>query len=98
MLKQKSNEAITLNEKLLNEFSTKLKTAINTVCNGNSDIDPRLELLITLGTFSAQVSIDCEYSKEDFLTLMSEIFDEFVTDKSVTNKNQSIKIDISKLN
>lgn len=95
MSKQETNTT-TLNEKLLDEFSDKLETAINKVCQNNAETDPRLELLVTLGTFSAQVGIDSGYSKEEFLALMGEMFDDFEQDEPAPKK--STKIDISKLN
>lgn len=92
MSKQNST---TLNEKLLDEFSDNLETTINKVCENNSDSDPRLELLVTLGLFSAQVSIDAGYNKEEFLSLMAEVFDDFEPEETTPKLK---KIDTSKLN
>lgn len=85
----------TLNEKLLDEFSNSLETTINKVCENNSGSDPRLELLVTLGGFSAQVSIESGYNKEEFLSLMAEVFDDFNQDEETPKLK---KIDASKLN
>ncbi len=96
MTKQDSETNITtLNEKLLDEFSGSLENAINTVCENNPCTDPRLELLVTLCNFSAQVGIDSGYSKEEFLALAREIFDDFEPEKKKQSKS---KIDISKMN
>lgn len=88
----------TLNEKLLDEFSDNLETTINKVCENNSGVDPRLELLVTLCNFSAQVGVDSGYSKEEFLALMGEIFDDFEPEEKPQPIKPKSKIDISKMN
>ncbi len=80
MSKQKNVEddrlEVELNSELLDQFTEELETAINNVCKANATIDPRLELLVTLGLLAAQVSQDSKYPKEDFLSLMSDLFDD----------------------
>lgn len=89
----------TLNEKLLDEFSDELETTINKVCEENSDLDPRLELLVTLGLFAAQVGIDSGYNKEEFLALMGEMFDDFEpAEDEEASPRKLTKADISKFN
>ena len=98
MSKQEKNTTA-LNEKLMEEFSTNLETTINEVCESNSNTDPRLELLVTLGLFSAQVGVDAGYDKEEFLALMEEMFDDLSSEEEQQEKkSKQIKIDISKLN
>lgn len=66
----------TLDEVLLDKFAEELETTINKVCEDNPNADPRLELLVTLGLFSAQVSIDAGYNKKEFLSLMADMYDD----------------------
>lgn len=82
------NSTTTLNEKLLDEFSTKLEKAINDVCQTHA-LDPRAELLVTLGLFSAQVGIDSGYNKREFLALMGEMYDDFEPEEVPVKKNIS---------
>ena len=101
MTKQDNEAATTttLNEKLLDEFSDKLEITINKVLAKNSDVDPRPELLVTLCGFSAQVSIDSGYSKEELLALMGEIFDDFEPEEEkLQPPKPKSKVDISKMN
>lgn len=82
MTKQDNDDTTaTLNEKLLDEFSSNLEVAINKVCENNPGADPRLELLVTLCNFSAQVGVDSGYNKKEFLALIGEIFDDFEPEK-----------------
>lgn len=67
---------IELNGELLDQFTNELEIAINKVCEDNSTIDPRLELLVTLGLLASQVSQDSGYPKEEFINLMSDLFDD----------------------
>lgn len=79
-------ETATLDEKLLDKFAEELETTINRVCDDNPNTDPRLELLVTLGLFSAQVSIDAGYTKKEFLTLMSDMYDDSAGDSPPAKK------------
>lgn len=89
-----SKDSTTLNEDLLNEFSNKLETAINEICEKHSDLDPRLELLVILGMFCSQVGLDSGYNRQEFLALIASIFDDSFDDsEELPNKN-----DISKFN
>jgi hypothetical protein len=84
----KYESSITLNEKLLEEFANKLETSINKVCDDNTEFDPRLELLVTLGYFAAQVSVDTGYSKDEFIALVADMYDDFNPEKdSQVNKS-----------
>lgn len=74
---------VTLNEKILEEFSNKIETSINQICENNPNIDPRLELLIALGMFSVQVGVDSGYDKKEFMDLIEEIFDSFQEDNKI---------------
>ena len=69
-----------LNEDLLKELADELENGINKVCGNNLEEDPRLELLIILGSFAAQVGLDSGYDKENFITLMTEMYDDFLED------------------
>ncbi len=89
-----SKDSTALNEDLLNEFSNKLETAINEICEKHSDLDPRLELLVILGMFCSQVGLDSGYNRQEFLALIASMFDDSFDDsEELPNKN-----DISKFN
>lgn len=84
-----------LDEELLDEFTEELETAINQVCERNHAVDPRLELLVTLGLFGAQVAIDSGFDKEEFLRLMEEMYDDFEGESEVV---EVVVMDKSKVN
>jgi hypothetical protein len=89
-----SKDSTALNEDLLNEFSNKLETTINEICEKHSDLDPRLELLVILGMFCSQVGLDSGYNRQEFLALIASMFDDSFDDsEELPNKN-----DISKFN
>lgn len=85
---------ITLDEELLNEFSSKIEETINSICEKYPDLDPRLELLVSLGMFFTQVGIDSGYDRKEFITLITEMFDSSQEDEQPKHK----KNDISKFN
>lgn len=70
------NEEVELNSDLLDQFTGELEKAINKVCADNPEIDPRLELLVTLGLLASQVAQDSSYSKKETIDLMSDLFDD----------------------
>lgn len=84
------DSSITLDERLLNEFSSKIEKAINSICEKYPDLDPRLELLVSLGMFFSQVGIDSGYDRKEFLTLIAEMFD--------SSQEEEQNTDISKFN
>lgn len=89
-----SKDSTALNEDLLNEFSNKLETTINEICEKHSDLDPRLELLVILGMFCSQVGLDSGYNRQEFLALIASMFDDSFDDsEELPDKN-----DISKFN
>lgn len=90
-------ETTQLNEELLDEFSDELESTINKVCEDNPDVDPRLELLVTLGLFSSQVAIDSGYNKEDFLLLIGELFDDTSAEQEESDEVEEV-VDKSKFN
>ncbi len=86
-----------LDEDLLDEFSDRIEEAINKVCAENSELDPRLELLVTLSLFAAQVGIDTGYDKEEFLSLMEDMYKDSLENND-TEEDEEEKLDTSKLN
>lgn len=76
-----------LNEDLLDQFTNELEVTINKVCERNPDQDPRLELAVTLGLFAAQVSIDSGFNKEEFLTLMADMYDDSSSEPDILSIN-----------
>lgn len=66
-----------LNETLMDEFSESLERTINEVADQHPDVDPRLELLVTLGLFCSQVAIETGYTKREFLQLVGDLYDDF---------------------
>lgn len=93
----KQESTTTLNEELLDMFSRKLESTINSVCEKYPNLDPRAELLVTLSLFSAQVSIDSGYNKKEFLALMGEMYDDFESEEPSSNESSN-EVDISKFN
>lgn len=75
--KDSASDEVTLDEKLLNEFATKLEKTINKICEKHPNQDPRLELLVTLGLFAAQISAEVGYSREEYLDLMEDMYEDF---------------------
>lgn len=91
----KNNDVMTeqttkLNEDLLDQFSEKLEETINVVCEKNQETDPRLELLVTLGLFASQVSIDCGFTKDDFFDLMEDLYKDFEFEGEIKISNKKI--------
>lgn len=72
----KDKDEVELDSDLLDKFTNELEAGINKVCAANPDADPRLELLVTLGLFAAQVAQDLSHGKEDFLSVMSDMYDD----------------------
>lgn len=91
-----SKDSTDLNEDLLNEFSNRLETTINEICEKHSELDPRLELLVTLGMFCSQVGLDSGYNKQEFLALIAGLFEDSFesTDEELPNN----KKDVSRFN
>lgn len=87
-----------LNEKLLDQFTNRLEFTINQVCEDNPGMDPRLELAVTLGLFAAQVSIDSGFNKQEFLNLMSDMFDDTVSNEGEKTHEEPEPIDKSQFN
>jgi hypothetical protein len=74
MTKYETDEHVELDEELVDQFSSELETTINTVCENNPDVDPRLELLVSLGMFAAQVGIDSGFTCDEFLNLLKDLY------------------------
>lgn len=71
------DDEYSFDDELLDDFSSKLEECINKVCDNNPGKDPRRELLVSLGIYSAQVAFDSGLSKEQFLKFMSDMFDDY---------------------
>jgi len=82
---------IELNSELMDQFTEEIEKAINKTCEKNPDIDPRLELLVTLGLIGSQVSQDSGYTKKDFLDLMSDLFDDI---ELATKEEENSELDV----
>jgi hypothetical protein len=67
---------VELNQDLVEEFNDALEQTINDVCEAHEGTDPRLELLVTLGSFTAQVAKDTGYNHRDFIKFMNDMFNE----------------------
>ncbi len=77
MSKYDEDEAsVELNQELVEEFNDALEQAINNVCEAHEGVDPRLELLVTLGSFTAQVAKDTGYDHRDFIKFMNDMFND----------------------
>lgn len=83
---------VELNSELLDQFTDSLETAINKVCEDNSNTDPRLELLVTLGCLAAQVALDSNHPKDEFLALMSDLFDDIEEASNSDDENDEYEL------
>lgn len=88
-----STESVELDEDFLNELSERLEDTINTLCEENSEMDPRLELLVTFGLFAAQVAVDTGYEKKEFINLMKDMFSDIKK-----GMEEMVEVDKSTLN
>lgn len=75
--KKQEEVVVSLNEELMDNFASSLEEAINSVIEQMEEGDPRAELLVTLGLMASQVSNDSGYTKDEFLDLMGELFEDF---------------------
>ncbi len=88
-----------LDEDMMAEFADKLETTINMVCEKYAGRDPRLELMVTLGLFAAQVSTDAGYDRDEFTDLMADMYDDYTSGESdVISMEFEMETDPSKLN
>lgn len=82
----KDKDEVELDSDLLDKFTNELESGINKVCAAHPDTDPRLELLVTLGLFAAQVAQDLSHGKEEFLSVMADMFDD--VENAVSNDDE----------
>lgn len=75
-----------LDDKLINEFTSKIEKAINKVCDNAAEKDPRRELIVVLALLTCQVAFDGELSKDKFLKFMAETYDDFSEAADVTEE------------
>lgn len=75
-----------LDDELIQEFSSKLETAINKVLAANPEKDPRLELLTTLMSFTAQVAQDLGMDQESFANLANDFYQNTLEEPETVKK------------
>lgn len=76
-----------LDNELLDEFTEELETGINRVFERNPEADPRMELIVALGSFASHVAVNTGFGKKEFLVLMSDLFEDFEDDEEEPDKN-----------
>lgn len=87
-----------VDDKLIEEFSSKLEITINKVLQKHQDIDPRLELLITLGSFCTQVAMDSGFDRNEFSKFMEDMFDDYSSEEEDDENKNDKETDKSNLN
>lgn len=92
-----TEESAELDEEIMAEFSDKLETTINIVCEKFAGQDPRLELMVTLGLFAAQVGADAGYDRNEFIALMGDMYDDHESGETLSLEFE-METDPSKLN
>ena len=90
------SEDVEVDDELIEEFSSKLEKSINKILEKHTEKDPRLELLITLGSFCTQVAIDSGFDRKDFAKFMEDMFDDYLVEEE--NEQKSKEIDKTKFN
>lgn len=65
-----------LDEKIMDDFASKLEFAINMVLQDHADMDCRLELLSTLLSFASQVGKDVGIEETNFKELAEQFYKE----------------------
>lgn len=82
-------EVVELNQELVDDFNNALEQTINDVCEKHNGIDPRLELLFTLGSITSQVAMDTGLDRDDFIRFMVDIFGDL--EEVITDEDESLK-------
>lgn len=70
---ENDDKGVKLNSKLADKFAEAIENTINKVCE-DCEEDPRLELLVTLTMFAAQLSVEIGWEEDSFLSLASDMY------------------------
>jgi len=82
------SKEVEVDDELVEEFSSNIEKTINKVIENNKEIDPRLELLITLSSFCSQVAIDSGFDKKEFIQFMEDMFEDYSEESAADEKTK----------